>query len=136
MVFLTKIKCVSSAWVHSDPAGLPVWGKRFRRGQEMSPLLSRRALFGRAARTHSPRIQGPLVAVLGGGCLAVQGIACGTCSDPCEPGALKVRPLPGGRAIPLIDAAACTGCGDCLNVCPVGALNLALAGVGESKPCA
>lgn len=102
----------------------------------MSPQLSRRALFGRADSTQSPQIQAPRVAVLGLGCLAVQGVACGICSDPCEPGALKVRPLPGGRAIPLIDADACNGCGDCLNVCPVGALNLAPAGVGESKPCA
>jgi len=102
----------------------------------MSPQLSRRALFGRAARTQPPEIQGPRVAVLGGGCLAVQGVACGTCADPCAPRALKMRPMLGGRAIPLIDVAACSGCGDCLNVCPVGALSLASAGVGESKPCA
>ena len=102
----------------------------------MSHPISRRALFGRAAPTPSPAGQGRVVAVLGGGCLAVQGVTCGTCADPCEPRALKVRPLLGGRALPTIDAAACTGCGDCLNVCPVGALSLAPADLGEATSCA
>ncbi|MBR9972241.1 4Fe-4S dicluster domain-containing protein [Magnetospirillum sulfuroxidans] len=102
----------------------------------MSPQLSRRALFGRAARIQPPETQGPRVAVLGGGCLAVQGVACGSCADPCAPRALKMHALLGGRAIPLIDVAVCSGCGDCLNVCPVGALTLAPAGLGENTSCA
>jgi len=102
----------------------------------MSHSLSRRALFGRTPTQSPPEAPVKRVAVLGGTCIATQGVACGTCADPCDPRAIKIRPMLGGRSIPLIDAAACTGCGDCLNVCPVGALVLAPAGSGESKPCA
>lgn len=103
----------------------------------MSHPISRRALFGRALPRHKTAESTlPHVAVLGDGCLAVRGVTCGTCADPCDPRALKVRPLLGGRGLPTIDAAACTGCGECLNVCPVGALSLAPAVLGETTPCA
>jgi len=43
----------------------------------------------------------------------------------------------GGRALPVIDAAACTGCGDCLSICPVGALSLVpAASPSEEQACA
>ncbi|WP_291719208.1 4Fe-4S dicluster domain-containing protein [Magnetospirillum sp. 64-120] len=101
----------------------------------MSQELSRRALFRRFSPAQDQAPQGPLVAVLGDGCLAVRGITCASCVDPCEPRALKIRPMLGGRGLPTIDATTCTGCGDCLNVCPVGALALARSENGESTPC-
>ncbi|MGE5546336.1 MAG: 4Fe-4S dicluster domain-containing protein [Solirubrobacterales bacterium] len=70
-------------------------------------------------------------------CLAVNGVTCSVCADPCEPRALRVRPLVGGRALPVIDAASCTGCGDCLTVCPVGALALVpVPPAAEEAACA
>lgn len=102
----------------------------------MSQDLSRRALFRRLSPAETQPVQGPVVAVLGEGCLAVRGITCASCVDPCEPGALKIRPMLGGRGLPTINAAACTGCGDCLNVCPVEALSLQPAENGGSTPCA
>jgi len=103
----------------------------------MSQELSRRALFRRLSPSQEPTIpQGAVLALLGDGCLAVRGITCASCVDPCEPRALKIRPMLGGRGLPIIDASTCTGCGDCLNVCPVGALSLVRAENGGSTPCA
>lgn len=105
----------------------------------MSGNLSRRALFFASDRVSAPVThQGvALVAAVGGVCLAARGVACGTCADPCEPRALKLRPLLGGRALPVINVATCTGCGDCLAVCPVGALRLVPASSSsEEQACA
>lgn len=110
----------------------------------MSGKLSRRAFLTASGRVPAPRVDErgavavpALVATVGGACLAARGITCGTCSDPCEPRALRLRPLLGGRALPVIDAAACSGCGDCLAVCPVGALSLVPAAPSsEEQACA
>lgn len=107
----------------------------------MPGILSRRAfLTGRQHVSPAPAedsVHHSLVAEVGGACLAARGVTCGTCADPCEPRALRLRPLLGGRAFPVIDAAACTGCGDCLSVCPVGALALVpAASPSEEQACA
>lgn len=107
----------------------------------MSGILSRRAFLTQFRRDHSALADiataTALVAAVDGACLAARGVTCGTCADPCEPRALRLRPLLGGRALPVIDAAACTGCGDCLSVCPVGALSLVpVASPSEEPACA
>lgn len=112
----------------------------------MPRTLSRRAFFlGRGAvpGTTAPSVGGAgpdsarRVAELAANCLAVNGVACGTCADPCEPRALRLRPLLGGRALPVIDVETCTGCGDCAAICPVGALAVVTApAASEDAACA
>ena len=57
-------------------------------------------------------------------CLATKGVVCRTCSEHCEPRAIRFGLLPAGRAIPLIDDARRNACGDCVRVCPAQALAL------------
>ncbi|MDF2233182.1 4Fe-4S dicluster domain-containing protein [Albimonas sp. CAU 1670] len=88
----------------------------------MGVSLSRRAFLGGAEPTPAP--DSPRLAVVGQGCLAARGVYCRSCAESCEAAALRIRPLPGGRAEIAIDPDRCTGCGDCLGVCPVEALSL------------
>ncbi|GGW34750.1 nitrate reductase [Gemmobacter lanyuensis] len=66
----------------------------------------------------------PVRVEVGPSCLLAAGIACQLCTDACDSAALRidlrVRPVGAIR----IDAAACTGCGACLAVCPGAALQL------------
>ena len=63
------------------------------------------------------------VAAIGADCLSLNGVSCRTCSDVCEPGAIRFQRLPGCRDIPLIADDECTGCGACAGVCPVSAIS-------------
>lgn len=62
------------------------------------------------------------VAAVGAACLSSAGVFCRSCQDACPESALRFRPMPGGRAAALVEAAACTGCGACVSACPVGAV--------------
>ncbi len=48
-------------------------------------------------------------------CLEQQGVACGSCVDPCPVQAISWRHL-------AIDAERCTGCGACYRACPASAI--------------
>lgn len=64
-----------------------------------------------------------LRAGIGGGCLLHQGVSCRSCTDACEPRALRfdLRSGPVG-AVHVEDS--CTGCGDCVGMCPVQAITI------------
>lgn len=81
--------------------------------------LSRRELL--AGRGDAPRI--------GGRCLNAIGVYCDTCRDVCEPRAIAFTRGPARLAIPSIDPASCTRCGDCAAVCPAGAVEGSVEGV-------
>jgi len=88
-------------------------------------MLSRRGLFRalRAAATpDEAKAHGSRLAKLGNSCVEPKGITCRRCAEACEAGAIRFRLLGGGRAVAAVAADACTGCGDCLAVCPVNAI--------------
>jgi ferredoxin-type protein NapF len=64
-----------------------------------------------------------LTARVGGACLARHGVHCQTCRDICDVLAVSFVHR---RAVPepVIDAAACTGCGACVAACPAEAIGM------------
>ncbi|MDJ0738134.1 MAG: ferredoxin-type protein NapF [Gammaproteobacteria bacterium] len=58
------------------------------------------------------------------GCLSARGIACRSCADACEPRAIRFQLQTGGRAIPLLDASTCNGCGSCIATCPIHVIHV------------
>ncbi|MFT3954661.1 MAG: ferredoxin-type protein NapF [Piscinibacter sp.] len=78
---------------------------------------------GAIAPTRQPQAFGWRVQVADH-CLSRRGVECRVCGDACDARALRFVPARGGIAQLQVDSAACTGCGDCLSVCPVTALSV------------
>ena len=57
-------------------------------------------------------------------CLTRAGVVCRSCGEHCDAQAVRFAPQPGGVANPSLDAAACTGCGACVAVCPNRAIRV------------
>ncbi len=74
-------------------------------------------------------------AEIGPACLSIQGIACRLCEDHCAPRAIRFRPALGGRALPTVEAAACTACGACAHVCPANAIAFHEVAAQEVASC-
>lgn len=55
-------------------------------------------------------------------CLARRGVECRLCGDACDTRALRFVPQRGGIAQLQVMLEACTGCGECLPLCPTQAL--------------
>ncbi|MDF0602439.1 ferredoxin-type protein NapF [Psychromarinibacter sp. C21-152] len=64
------------------------------------------------------------VARIGESCFEPLGISCRACEDACPEMALRTRPQLGGTARVEVSDAACTGCGACVSVCPVNAVEI------------
>jgi len=63
-----------------------------------------------------------LKAVIDNSCLSPRAVACRVCGDFCDARAIHFPPTVGGLVRPLVDHAACTGCGACVAPCPAGAI--------------
>lgn len=83
----------------------------------------RRAVNPAASAEPAPAT-GPLRVEVSARCLAQRHVECRVCAELCDTRALRFRPAPGGISQLLVDPAACTGCGDCVAPCPVGAITL------------
>ncbi len=57
-------------------------------------------------------------------CLALQGIVCRSCGDACESAAIRFQLKTGGRSVPQVVEQLCTGCGECLAVCPKRSISI------------
>lgn len=65
-----------------------------------------------------------LVAQIEIGCLLHQGVSCQSCTDACDDEAIRLDYRAGHVGAIEINAAACTGCGACIGVCPTRAISL------------
>ena len=63
-----------------------------------------------------------LIAEIPTTCFSWQGVVCRLCEEACAARAIRFHEALGGYALPVIDEAACTGCGACVAVCPPGAI--------------
>lgn len=63
-------------------------------------------------------------AVITDDCLARRGVHCEVCRDQCMLRAIAFRPRAGRVPRPDVQTAACTGCGACVQSCPVGAVRM------------
>lgn len=57
-------------------------------------------------------------------CLNRQQVECRICGDACDTRALQFAPAPGGISSLAVMHERCTGCGECLGPCPVGAITM------------
>lgn len=89
----------------------------------MTSGLSRRAVL-RAFVPAAPAETLARIASISGACVEPSGVACRRCGEVCDENAIRFAPLPGGRAMPVLDVAKCSGCGECLAPCPTSAIHL------------
>ncbi|MDR1461897.1 MAG: 4Fe-4S binding protein [Azoarcus sp.] len=66
----------------------------------------------------------PLVAAIGAACLPRRGVLCRSCGEYCEANAIRFSLRPGHPAQPDIDTSLCTGCGECVAICPAHAVSI------------
>ncbi|HEY9200263.1 MAG TPA: ferredoxin-type protein NapF [Gammaproteobacteria bacterium] len=57
-------------------------------------------------------------------CLTMKGVVCRSCSEHCETRAIRFIARVGEVARPQINSQSCNGCGACVAVCPVAAVEI------------
>lgn len=66
-------------------------------------------------------------AEIGPACLTAKGVVCRSCSEHCESRAINFMAKLGEVASPQINLQSCNGCGACVAVCPVAAVEMRYA---------
>ena len=57
-------------------------------------------------------------------CLSLHAVVCRSCGEACDERAIRFELRTGGNALPGLDPDACTGCGECVSVCPNGSIRI------------
>ncbi|MCW9012156.1 MAG: ferredoxin-type protein NapF [Gammaproteobacteria bacterium] len=57
-------------------------------------------------------------------CLSENGVVCRCCGDVCEMHAIRFKLVVGGSALIDLNTEECNGCGECVSVCPVQAIEM------------
>ena len=84
-----------------------------------------RAQFLRGRWQEAPLPPSPeVIAKIGRTCLPFRNESCRVCGDLCELNAIHFMQEEGCLPVPVIIEDACTGCGDCLGICPVDAIDM------------
>ncbi len=65
-----------------------------------------------------------ILATINPQCLALNRVHCRTCQETCEARAISFTIKTGGVAIPSINTDQCTGCGECVSLCPITAISM------------
>jgi len=65
-----------------------------------------------------------IVASIEKNCLSLNAVTCRSCGDVCDEEAISFKLQTGGRAIPHLEPELCSGCGECIAVCPVKAVRI------------
>ena len=56
--------------------------------------------------------------------MSLKGVECRSCGEACGTTAISFRLVVGGVAKPELSLEDCTGCGECISVCPVNAISV------------
>ena len=51
-------------------------------------------------------------------CLSLNAVICRSCGEACDERAIRFELRTGGNALPALNQDTCTGCGECVSVCP------------------
>jgi len=57
-------------------------------------------------------------------CFSMRGIVCRSCGEICESRAIQFKPGIAGHTQVILNTTACNGCGECVHVCPAGAIKI------------
>ncbi len=65
-----------------------------------------------------------LYAEIADSCFAERGVICRACGDTCETNSIRFTQVVGGITHVTIDFDSCSGCGECVSICPADSISM------------